>query len=276
MDYRIYFSLEYLELMISYLNVELKKLPLYKLGTHIRRGESVACIRDYDPQTKRVLHEFSIVSKEGNSRYQTYLYRQSLEKKLQDYMHIWEQKSNRPLNKIGENQLKQLMNFGGTNLTNEFYENLQAESGRILYDRKRPLIHNDIAMASKIEVIVASILDQLDLEYKYETQIYINFEEKLADFFINIRLLNRCFPIEVLGLLDDENYLAKFQRDIRNYVKSGYLFGKNLLLIGETSDIKADTERIAQEICDFINRLTSYTLKTFENGFSNDSDVISM
>lgn len=246
MDYRIHFSLEYLELMINYFGIELKKLPIYKLGVHTRHGRTINCIRDYDSKTKRIVHEFKLTTEEGQARYQTYLYRQSLENKLQDYMHIWEQKTNRPLKHISEERIKQLMSFNSTNQTTKFFESLIAESGRILYDRKRPLVHKEIAMASKIEVIVADILDQLDLEYKYEAQIFINHEEKLSDFFINLRIINCCFPVEVLGLLDDENYLVKFQRDIRNYIKSGYLFGKNLLLIGETSDIKADTNRMVQ------------------------------
>lgn len=92
---------------------------------------------------------------------------------------------------------------------------------------------------SKSEMVIAQILDQLGLEYKYEPIITINGHTKYPDFAVYCPEIGRFFFIEHLGMMDQMKYkmenLEKMQlyenAKIRNGVDIIYTteFGKGTL-----------------------------------------------
>ncbi len=273
MDYRQFFSLQYISLVINECRMLLNTQTKIKLVKHSNEGDSYFTVREVDGLSGKRIGEFRCSTPKGKELYDKYMYYHSIENKLKEYTDLWFAKTSQPIPYIASEKILQYKTFEYSRLNTDFYQQLECQTGRLKYNRTRNAICDDIAMASKIEVIVAKIIEQLDLNYKYEAKIYINNYEKLADFFICIPLVNRCFPIEVLGFFDDINYLHKFERDIGNYIQSGYMFGKNLLLLGENSKNKVDTENIAREICDFINRIVATTIKACDNGFTRAEDI---
>ena len=90
--------------------------------------------------------------------------------------------------------------------------------------------HKDIYMRSRAEMILADVLDSLNLEYKYEPKIEINGRTYYPDFVVFLPEFNRCFFIEFLGRLNDEQYAVENGCKIGNYFRSGMVINEDLLL----------------------------------------------
>lgn len=73
---------------------------------------------------------------------------------------------------------------------------------------------------SKSEKIIADLLDELGIPYRYEQEVIL----------------------EHLGLMDNKEYASRNLRKIAGYVKAGYVQGKTLLISAETRNAPLDIE----------------------------------
>lgn len=121
-------------------------------------------------------------------------------------------------------------------------------------DQERPYEHNGIFMRSRGEVLVAQVLDSLNLEYKYEAVITIGDEVYYPDFVVYLPEFKRCFIIEFLGMLDNKSYAYKNGIKISNYMSCGMILNEDLLVFCGTRTSMPSAESIADDIVALIKK----------------------
>ena len=74
---------------------------------------------------------------------------------------------------------------------------------------------------SKSELLIAQILESLELEYKYEPIMIINGAKRIPDFAVYCPETNRYFLIEHLGMMDKTNYRLNNIEKVLEYETAG-------------------------------------------------------
>jgi len=98
---------------------------------------------------------------------------------------------------------------------------------------------------SKSEAIIADILYELKIPYKYEKALVLkNGTIKFPDFTVLNKKTRQEVYIEHFGLLDDELYLSSNLLKLDEYRNNGIYLGKNLLFTYETEDSPLDIKGI--------------------------------
>ncbi|MCQ2534966.1 MAG: hypothetical protein MJ172_10435 [Clostridia bacterium] len=249
MDIRENFSLEYLCLYINYYQNILDSMPVVYL---IKKRDGKHKIRAVDSHTQKIIHEYLLPSSQGQALLKNKEYRAKLQQQLDTYKQIWNNKTTQAIPKLEIQKLMTPKNFDDIS----FYNRLVPEEAFRKYGKnEHPYAYKGIYMRSKLEMLVATILDKLDLNYKYEPLLMLGNYEKYPDFFIALPFINACFPTEVAGQMVKSSYRKKTLNDLDKYYFEGYIFNKNLLLIIEDEDNPANDDVIASVICDFINRI---------------------
>lgn len=265
MDIRMFFSEEYLALSINYLEFFLSTMPLISMVVRRKEGEIIQCIREYSTNTKYIRHEYRLQSDKGRSLYNLKKKRDDFKQKLDDYKALWFQKTARPIPRISMEKINTIAYSTKNYADMDFYNKLESQAAVKKYGKiNHPHTHKKIPMRTKLEMLVASTLDRLDLNYKYEPSLLLGDYEKFTDFFVSIPILNVCFPTEVAGKMEDRGYLNKMMGDLVKYFDSGYVLDKNFLLITETEGFPVNTETLAETICVFINKMTHEIISNAE------------
>ncbi len=109
---------------------------------------------------------------------------------------------------------------------------------------------------SKSEIIIADTLARYGIPYKYECPLRLKDGRQVTtrrpDFTVlNITTLEEMI-IEHLGMLDQDRYFQKNIDKIDLYERNGYLIGKNLILLHETSYRPLDTVILEKYIRQFL------------------------
>ena len=109
---------------------------------------------------------------------------------------------------------------------------------------------------SKSELIIADALYRYGIPYKYEYPLKLNNGRgaitKRPDFVaLNITSLEMVI-IEHLGMLDQERYYRNSIDKIDLYERNGYMIGKNLILLHETSYSALNTGTVGRYIEQFL------------------------
>ncbi len=100
-------------------------------------------------------------------------------------------------------------------------------------------------MRSKSEVLIANLLDQLEIPYKYEKPLYLRgYGTIYPDFTLLDYRHQREIYFEHLGKLDNEDYMNRQIIKIRTYEQNGYYPGELLLLSGESRRYPLDMRRV--------------------------------
>lgn len=104
-------------------------------------------------------------------------------------------------------------------------------------------------MRSKSEVIIANLLDRLNIDYKYEMPLQLNHIGIVhPDFTIlNVKARKEIYW-EHLGMLDDQVYRNNAINKIRCYENSGYFMGDKLMITAESSNCPLDINIIEKKI----------------------------
>ena len=115
---------------------------------------------------------------------------------------------------------------------------------------------NGERVRSKSELIIADTLARYGVPYKYEYPLKLKngsgVVTKRPDFVALNKTTLEMVIIEHLGMLDQERYYRNNIEKIDIYEKNGYLIGKNLLLLHETSYNALDTGLVARYIEQFL------------------------
>ena len=109
------------------------------------------------------------------------------------------------------------------------------------------------SVRSKSEVIIANLLDQYHIPYRYEFPLKLNGLGTVHPDFTVLKLNTRQeFLWEHLGMMDDPDYVQKALRKIKFYHKNGYYEGGALILTYETSFAPLDIQDVESLIKHFL------------------------
>ena len=89
--------------------------------------------------------------------------------------------------------------------------------------------HGRHLFRSKSELLIAELLEELGLEYKYEPVVKINGKTRWPDFAVYCPEINRYFFIEHLGRMDEANYRADNLAKMEAYEKAGIRNGIDII-----------------------------------------------
>lgn len=115
-------------------------------------------------------------------------------------------------------------------------------------------LHNGYRMRSRGEVMIAQVLDSLGLDYKYEPKIIVGDEAYYPDFAVWLPEFGRCFFIEFLGMLDNQNYAYKNGIKIGNYLNAGMVINRDILFYCGTKSSMPTADEIAEDIIALITK----------------------
>ena len=123
----------------------------------------------------------------------------------------------------------------------EFFEELKKTEDSNPMEKINPIEHNGILMRSKGEALIATKLDELGLEYTYESRVYIG-RFVFPDFSVYIPEIDKVFFIEFMGALSDPKYRVNGDFKFTEYGGYGYMNGRDIIYICENDSDKADVD----------------------------------
>ena len=142
---------------------------------------------------------------------------------------------------------------GGSILNEELWNTAGNDENPI--EKRGSYYHNGIQMRSRTEVLVAEILDELGLQYKYEPAIKFDSEVFYPDFLVYIEGLKRCLIIEFYGKSDDEGYLYKNVHKMSVYANCGLIMYRDVLGLYGTKETMVSNTFIYNSVVTVINQL---------------------
>lgn len=106
-----------------------------------------------------------------------------------------------------------------------------------------------IRVRSKIELIIASMLEQHEIPYRYEYPLILqNRRQVRPDFLCLNKRTRKEYVWEHFGMMDDEEYANKNVAKIEAYEGSGYFAGESSIMTFETSQHPLSTLVIKNKI----------------------------
>ena len=120
----------------------------------------------------------------------------------------------------------------------KFKENTYLVENKI-YDTRR-----GEKVRSKSEAIIADILFELRIPYKYEAPIHLGGRNRYPDFTLLKTISREEIFLEHFGLMDDEDYRASAFQKLDEYRENGIYLGKNLIITYETASAPLDIKGI--------------------------------
>jgi hypothetical protein len=107
---------------------------------------------------------------------------------------------------------------------------------------------------SRGEMIVGNALKELGLEAKYEPALLLKGGRKRnPDYSFPVRIIDRCFFVEFMGMTDDDDYLENNYWKSDEYMRNGILPNRDLILISGTKNWIPTQESLKRKIAYFIN-----------------------
>ena len=109
--------------------------------------------------------------------------------------------------------------------------------------------NNGVRVRSKSELIIANLLEQYDVPYKYEMPLSLDENGIVRPDFIalNVRLRSE-YVWEHLGMMDNEEYANKNLAKVNSYIQNGFIPGKNMILSFESLRCPISSQNIKKII----------------------------
>lgn len=108
---------------------------------------------------------------------------------------------------------------------------------------------NGEMVRSKSELLLADMYFELGIPYRYECELTLrNGKTRYPDFTLFHAPRRMVIYHEHLGLLDEEDYLTKNLKKLREYEESGIYVGKNLLLTFESKKCPFDPHSFREQL----------------------------
>lgn len=111
-----------------------------------------------------------------------------------------------------------------------------------LCDGKVMQTKNGEAVRSRAELVIADVLSELEIPYVYE--YYVREAGVNCDFYISVG--GKMYYMEVLGMMDREEYRERWEEKVRRYKEKGIIIGKNLIAVDLTEKEYLDREWMAR------------------------------
>lgn len=242
---RMRFSESYYLLQILNLRAELAAMPNVRLG--MLRGRQV--VRVYSRKGNRLVFQTHYAdSNEGLRLCGTADRRIKIENEIKSL----EQK----LGKRMSGMLERFRVRLGSCILNESVWNECKNSENPMVNNGN-YCHKGIIMRSRTEVLIAEILDELGLQYKYEPAIRFGEEVFYPDFLVYLPCLKRCLIIEFFGMSDEQNYIYKTLGKLTVYSNNGLLLNHDVLGLYGTRNVMVSSDYIYNNIVTIVNLLVA-------------------
>ena len=220
-----------------------------------RRLSELPVVRTGQLRGVEVIRKYS-TSKRGKSSYNTYFPSNPMYESLKSVV-------NERLSLISEQKILPHANIsitpvGMIKMTDEKWDSIQSSTNTRDYTGE--YYHNGIRMRSRFELLVASVLDSLNLKYKYEVSLKLGGGTISPDFLVYLPELGMCFVIECLGMVDSSDYTYTNGIKISKYLSSGYVLNRDLILLCGTRDTLPDASIIRDLIVLSINFIANMSV----------------
>ena len=232
----------------DYLAQTLKNMPVVKSGIH--REQQV--LRVYYDNRHRY-KEFTGKSSQWGSVQRTFLQREKISNMIEQTKNTL---SRFPIR-------NRLYNCSIINTSNKYdskyFDSLKDSSCTV--ENQTEYYYNGRNYRSRSEMIIAIVLDELGLEFKYDVKIMINGELVTTDFVIVFREFNRCVLIEYFGRSDDPKKNHRNSLKIETYHNSGIYIGRDLFILSGNINYTPGADVIRIFLLSIIAEITCYHLK---------------
>ncbi len=141
--------------------------------------------------------------------------------------------------------------IGCFKMTDEKWNNLRQSANSIPITTDYSF--NGIPMRSRFEMLVAGILDELNLQFKYEIGITVKGETIYPDFTVYLPEVGMCFIIECLGKVDESDYIFRNTNKLSAYYYAGFVPDIDLLIFCGRKNYLPDTIFMRNQIVRMIN-----------------------
>lgn len=133
-------------------------------------------------------------------------------------------------------------------MNNAYYESQKEKQGKYVPDN--PTVSEYGEFKSKNELMAATALKQMDIPFKYETELYIEeTDEKInPDFLINFFEIDRCSYLEVLGMNDKGDYAVRTSAKINSYSRGEYRPGREVIYVLMYDKYNFDEDYFIQQV----------------------------
>ena len=236
---------EYLEVREQYLKEQLKSMPIIRSGTH---GDSLV-YRLYDNNGK-CLHEITNAGSSWSKADSIYKKIESINQMLQVVKSLKMSKKHR-----GGYERFSVKNTDNL-YDNDYYDSLKDGSCPSTKNSKYSYKGRDYR--SRAEMLIATVLDELGLEFKYDVLVMIDGKEFTFDFVIVFREFNRCIFIEYYGKCEESDYNYKNSRKIFHSNNNDIYLGRDLFVFSGNSIDMPGTDTIRYFLCAIIHLLSEY------------------
>ena len=232
----------------DYLVKSLEGLPLIKAGKH----NDQQVLRIYYDDHHRY-KEFSGKNSQWSSVQRTFLQREKIAKMIENTENTLRKFPIK--NRLGNCSIINLSNEYDSN----FFDRLQDSSCTV--ENQTEYYYNGRNYRSRSEMIIAIVLDELGVEYKYDVKIMINGELITTDFVIVFREFNRCVLIEYFGRSDDTKKNHRNSLKIETYHNSGIYIGRDLFILSGNIYYTPGADVIRIFLLSIIAEITCYHLE---------------
>ena len=238
------FCLEYYIGTYNYLQQELDKLPVISFGVH--SGKSI--MRIYSKDSHK-WHEIFANSSNWNKYYSIAQTRSRLKRQLARIIKECRSALNVDCRKLLSDY--QAVDTSNKRFNTEFWNSITSETPT--YTKDNNYDQSGIQFRSRVEVIIARILDELGLEYRYDVMIRANGHKYFVDFVVYLPQFDSCFFIEYFGSLNEQKYLEDSLDKTKNYYKDRLYPGEQLLLLCGDKDTMPSYAVIREQIAAMVN-----------------------
>jgi len=211
---------------IASLEAQLRAMPRITFGMHRRRGRQEEVIRYQLTDGSRKWIEVSRTSSRWNELLPIARKRALLESTLMSFKAERSECVNRLLNKsMASNYSFPSLEDPSTQRSEYSYEvwcGLQEANEKNI---RNGYAHGRHLFRSKSELLIAQLLEELNLEYKYEVMLSIGGKPRWPDFTVYCPEIGRFFFIEHLGRMDKPTYrednMEKMEAYEKNRIRNG-------------------------------------------------------
>ena len=233
-----------------YLKERLDKMPAI---TFTHRNEQTVLtyfVRDKSTGEKK-RRRISEKNSQWDRLMQMAKYRDSLKKQMEDLLTDWHKEYKGSLKDLASNYklLKPRESRFDTELWNSMRHN------QCTKPIKNPFLYKGIKMRSQFETVIASILDEMHLDFKYDVRLDLNKGTVFADFAIHLPEYDRCGFLEYLGALNDLSYIIDNVEKYDNYISSGLYINRDVLFLPGDKNYRPDYRTIKELISAMIGAI---------------------
>ncbi|GEM_PF-1474728 len=240
----MFLSFEQAKIRLRYLEKRLEKLPKGKVTERVEHGYSckTVWVKEFAGHSKYNRKYYSIKCDPGASLLPLVEESSGLIREVDDLKRKMEAAG---LEVRIVSQIKRRNE--PVKMNRKYFEELKKTEDSNPMEKINPIEHNGILMRSKGEALIATKLDELGLEYTYESKVFIG-RDVYPDFSVYIPEIDKVFFIEFMGGMSDQKYRFNGDFKFSEYAGYGFMNGRDIIFICENDGDKADVELLEAQI----------------------------